>query len=322
MTTRPPTDSSSGGTIARRAARAGGPDGAERADRSRPRDPVRDHDGTGELEARRDFLLRSIEDLDRQHAKGEVSDEDYSVLRDDYTARAAEVIRTLESPNRAVRRSDELRAYGSQPGDRRIGTTVAIAVVVIVVGVAAGVMVARSSGTAPAGSTMSVGADGAGSRVDELMATARSRVAEAQRSLASGDGADAAGAFREALRTYDEVLALEPDNVEAMAYRGWLLHNLAVQTDRVTATELDTEALEWLDRAVATDSGYPDARVFRAVVLDSLGRPAEALDDLDAVDTSSVPPALAQMIGSRRASIEAEMDESGPDQPDSVEGGT
>ena len=40
------------------------------------------------LEDQRDFLLRSLEDLEREQAAGDVDQHDYEVLKDDYTARA------------------------------------------------------------------------------------------------------------------------------------------------------------------------------------------------------------------------------------------
>ena len=43
----------------------------------------------------RDFLLRSLRDLEAEHGVGDIGDVDYQNLRDDYTARAAAVLRTL-----------------------------------------------------------------------------------------------------------------------------------------------------------------------------------------------------------------------------------
>src|SRR4051812_23309363 len=48
-----------------------------------------------QLEQERDFLLRSLDDLELEHESGGIDDESYSELHDDYTARAAAVIRAL-----------------------------------------------------------------------------------------------------------------------------------------------------------------------------------------------------------------------------------
>ena len=47
------------------------------------------------LEEEREFLLRSLDDLDREHGTGELTDQEYETLRDDYTRRAAAVVRVL-----------------------------------------------------------------------------------------------------------------------------------------------------------------------------------------------------------------------------------
>ena len=48
------------------------------------------------LEQEREFLLRSLDDLDRERAAGDMDEQDYRALRDGYTARAAAVLRALE----------------------------------------------------------------------------------------------------------------------------------------------------------------------------------------------------------------------------------
>ena len=48
-----------------------------------------------QLEEERDFLMRSLDDLELEHESGGIDDESYAELHDDYTARAAAVIRAL-----------------------------------------------------------------------------------------------------------------------------------------------------------------------------------------------------------------------------------
>jgi hypothetical protein len=48
------------------------------------------------LEADRDFLIRSLKDLDAEHDAGDLDPADHSRLKDDYTARAASVLRAIE----------------------------------------------------------------------------------------------------------------------------------------------------------------------------------------------------------------------------------
>ena len=56
-----------------------------------------DQTALGSLEAERDFLLRSLDDLDAERDAGNIDDATYQSLHDDYTARAASVIRSLDN---------------------------------------------------------------------------------------------------------------------------------------------------------------------------------------------------------------------------------
>lgn len=290
MSDRPVT----GGTRARRAARSGsrpvsGPESS----------PVEiDPENLAPLEEERDFLLRSIVDLDREHDRGDVAEADYLALRDDYTARAAEVIRSIESGHTGGPDERPTRSWG------RI---LLVAIVVAAVGIGAGLMVARSSGTRMADTSDPTIAGGPRSEVADLLARAREQTGEAQKQLQAGSGDAAVEAYKQAIRAYDDALKIEPTNVDALTYRGWLLHNLAVQTSGPTASELDAQAMGWLDRAVQTDPGFPDARIFRAILLDAAGRPRDAMADLDAIGPSGVPPYLSQLVEQRRAAIAAEL---------------
>ena len=59
--------------------------------------PSADGDRTAAaLRAEREFLLRSLADLDAEHAAGELADERYRELHDRYTVQAATVLRALE----------------------------------------------------------------------------------------------------------------------------------------------------------------------------------------------------------------------------------
>ena len=53
-------------------------------------------DRLAELEEERQFLLRSLTDLEREFHAGDVDQHDYDVLRDGYTARAANVLRSID----------------------------------------------------------------------------------------------------------------------------------------------------------------------------------------------------------------------------------
>src|SRR5436305_1872283 len=61
----------------------------------------------------------------------------------------------------------------------------------------------------------------------------------------------------DAIKTYDAILSDHPDQPEALAYKGWLLH----------LAGLGDAALDPATKAVAADPTYPDAHFFRAEIL-------------------------------------------------------
>jgi hypothetical protein len=194
-----------------------------------------DPDRSGELEEERAFLLRSLDDLDREHDAGDIDETDYTTLRDGYTARAAAVLRAIESAQ-AARPSKGRRNW------RRIALWVAV---VVVVAVAAGVLVAWASGDRLPGDTSS----------GDIAQNVTAKLAEA-RSLQASD-------LKGAIQRYDEVLQVEPDNAEALAYRGWLVALVGAQAN---ATDLVQKGEQSLLRAMQVAPTYADGFCFDAIV--------------------------------------------------------
>ena len=82
------------------------------------------------------FLLRSLDDLDRERFAQDVEDTDYEALRSSYVARAAEVQRLLEG------------STGSKPAVQSSRRKIAIGMVlVLAIASTAGWFVARESGS-------------------------------------------------------------------------------------------------------------------------------------------------------------------------------
>ncbi len=291
--TSAPTEADAG-TPARATPRPSSPDDrAASADDARRRRQL-DPDTLAALEEQRAFLLRSLEDLEREHDAGDVDDDDYAALKDDYTARAAAVIRAIDGRRAGRSAARPPRSWG------RVAATVAV---VALLGIVAGVLVARSSGSRAPGDVATGGIDES-SR--DLILRAQQLTGQAQTALQEGDGQAAVEAYRGAIDAYDQALELQPANVEAMTYRGWLLHNLALQAaGTAAAADLDASALEWLTRAVDTDPTYADARVFRALLHEDLGQTDLALADVRAVDPTAVPPFMQSMVDGLRTRLEA-----------------
>ena len=300
-----------GGTAARRAARQQSTPARSRSDRDGGRARRRkagavedrsatvtrreaDPDALAALEEERDFLLRSLDDLEREHDAGDIDDEDYRALKDDYTARAAGTIRAIEDRGRAVRAARSPRDW------RR---TALVLVLVGVLAVGAGWVVFRDSGTRAPGQGLTGDA-----RQDSanLILQAQGLTGQAQAALQAGDPAKAVKLFESAVQTYGKALEISPQNVQAMTYRAWVLHTVAVNSEASAAAQLDAQALQGLDEAIAVDPSYSDARVFRAILERNAGQWAAARADLDAIDMSEIPPYMTSMVDSVRADVAAQ----------------
>ena len=293
-----------GGTAARRAAR-------ERAASSKTSRTTNSTSGSGStggrtpsrrdldpdrlvaLEEERDFLLRSLEDLEREHDAGDVDDADYEALKDDYTARAATVIRSIDDRNAAVRSSRPTRDW------RRTALGL---VMVAVLAVGAGWLVFRNAGTRAPGQGLTGDA-----RQDSanLILRAEGYTGQAQTALQAGDTTKALQDWQLAVDTYSKVLELAPKNVKAITYRAWVQHSLALRSEPAQAVELDAQSLAGLSEAIGIDPTYADARVFRAILEKNLGDYEAAQADLDAVDMTRIPPYMTSMVDSVRRDVAA-----------------
>ena len=176
-------------------------------------------------------------------------------------------------------------------------------------GIGAGWLVAVSSGQREPGDTLS--GDIRSSSIDEL-AKASEYTGQATAALQNGDSQAAVEAYKSALDAYRTVLDQQPENTEALTYRGWLLHALALQASADIAQQLDDDALASLNRAIEVDPSYADARIFRAIIFQRQGRNAEAAVDLDAVDPSQVPPGMRDMVDGLRAQVGSVLDGGAP----------
>jgi tetratricopeptide (TPR) repeat protein len=221
-----------------------------------------DPDTLAYLEEERDFLLGSLDDLEKEFAAGDVDDADYTELRDDYTKRAADVLRSIETQEAEF---DAARRQRSWP--RQLAAVAGIVVIALV----AGVVLARAVGfRSPSDSA-----------TGDIRQSSRTLLLEAQ-AAAGGGEADAA------LELYDEVLSNDPSNPEALTYKGWLVWQSG---ESAAATDL-------LETAVLVDPSYPDARVFSAVVATREDRLDDAAEHLSVFDTLDPPKVMVDLIES------------------------
>lgn len=251
-----------------------------------------------ELEEERDHLLASLDRLDRELADGDMERADYDVLKDDYTVRAAAVLRAIEEarPGRSSRRPASGPAPEGRPARWRrawLGAALLGSVTLVAV---AGVLVTRSAeerrpGEAATGDIAAPGPTGDPTGdVAQDLARARQLREEGQ-TLA-------------AIKLYDVVLAQDPNQPEALAYRGWLVRLAGRQSAN---PDLVDTGLEYLNRAVAADPSYPWAHFFRGLVLYEDKRdPASAAPELRAFLATGPPPAMLPAVQQLLGQVEAE----------------
>lgn len=221
-------------------------------------------DRLAELEEERRFLLRSIRDIEREHAAGDVDDTDFQILRDGYVARAAAVLGEIEDGHSAI---VPKRARSWKQRALVIGAT-------LVVAVGLGVFVALSAGQRLPGQSLT-----GGQPADEVAV----KLSQASQVLMS----DSTTAFK----LYDEVLAIEPDNVEALTYEAWL----RVLGGRGAAdTALMQDGIDGLRHVVQLDDSYADAHCFLAVATGSFLDPPDATTAVGEAEAclASNPPAM------------------------------
>jgi tetratricopeptide (TPR) repeat protein len=309
-----------GGTAARKAARgsssrppasrssststgAAGSQSSKGSKGAKDRTPTRrqiDPDALAALEEERDFLLRSLDDLEREHDAGDVDDTDYAELKDDYTARAANAIRAIDD-------RDELAAsVGARSSWAR---TAGVLCIIGVLALGLGWFVFRDAGTRAPGQGLSGDA-----RQDSanLVLQGQQQMGQAQVALRDGDSDAAVASFQDAIQTFDQALDISPANPEALTWRGWTLHNVALASASTQALELDAQAMQWLDQAVAADADYALARLFRARLLARLGEFEAAQADLDAMDETQIPSMMSTEVGDLRAEVAAGLAGSAP----------
>ena len=217
----------------------------------------------GELEEQRDFLLRSIDDLDREFEAGDLSEDDYRTLRDDYTTRAAAVLRAIDGTSAP--------APTAATTERRTQRVVWI-VGILVLALGAGWLVATSAGERVAG-------DAASGSIPEA---STDRIARAQRLVREGD-------ILEAVKVYDELLDDDPENPVALAERGWLI-------SRVDPSLVDS-GLASIEKAIALDPGYAEAHFYRGMILlQSKNDSAAAAQAFETALASDPPPDLKSFL--------------------------
>jgi cytochrome c-type biogenesis protein CcmH/NrfG len=223
--------------------------------------------GHDDLESERDFLLRSLDDLDAERTAGNIDADTYRVLHDDYTARASAVIQSLadgvERPSPEGPRA---------PTVMRVLTFGGIVVFALIGAFLLAHAVGQRhpgqqiTGDAQSGGTTTTASPASVVAAAKAAASAQPKSYDARisyaRSLLS------AGVYSAAVQEYIVAAKLDPTQAEPLAYTGWLTALFArSETNSSTKKSLLDAASTSLDRAISVDPTYPDAYVFKGLLL-------------------------------------------------------
>lgn len=209
------------------------------------------------------FLGQSITDLRREYEAGDLTDEDYEALHDDYTRRQTEVESAIAEERHAFAAA---RPFGGgQIGRWVLGLAVA--------GTVVGVTLAQTTGSRLDGD---VATGGVRPSTITLLNEARQLFADPER-------------WDEAIGLYDDAIELSPANAEALTYRAWLVY-------RQGGTVADA-MVAW-DEVVRLDAEYPDVRVFRAIALTNDEQFDAARTELEVFDSLDPPQLLKDLVNS------------------------
>ncbi|MCU1489023.1 MAG: cytochrome c biosis factor [Acidimicrobiaceae bacterium] len=254
------------------------------------------------LRGERDFLLTSLEDLERERAAGDVSEDDYATLRAAYVGRAAEAIRGIARleedrpfarPGSGVARPELVsgtvatgesrfrRALGRRRTRRLLGVVGLVCVLGIVAVAAAHFAGVRLPGQSATG-------------------TIGIPTAEAVRQdLSEASVLAGTGQVTQAVQLYDQVLSAVPHQPEALTYRGWLLRLSGIAVHDASATRQGDAQLA---EAAQVAPGYPDARALDGLaLLEDQHRLGAALSQFRASLSDRPSTVLLQAIGPKMA---------------------
>jgi tetratricopeptide (TPR) repeat protein len=189
--------------------------------------PYQESERRDELEYERDFLLRSLEDLEEEREAGDVSLEDYDRLRDSYTTRAAKVLRALEigdlvddgvavgpaPPSEEKKRSSDAPAGAVKTRHRKRGLLIG-GIVLLVIAVVIAIVLKNTSDQLPDNPITGSG---------PTLGTQQ----QIQREISQAEILESDGEYSQALPVYQKVISQDPENSTAYAEAGWIAFEAA-----------------------------------------------------------------------------------------------
>jgi hypothetical protein len=205
----------------------------------------------------RDALLRSIEDLERELAAGDLESEAFGDLHSTYVRRTAEVLRAIEASEKVLDSSEQVASRPSSwarvrrlLGRRRVRFVFGVVATICMLG-AVGIVAAMLSGVRLPGQ-------------GETGGVVIPQSAQIAQDLARASALGSLGKVTQAIQLYDAVLKDVPNQPEALTYKGWL-ERLAGRAE--SAPGLVELGDAFLARAAKVAPRYADARGLYGIAL-------------------------------------------------------
>jgi tetratricopeptide (TPR) repeat protein len=235
-----------------------------------------DRERREQLEQERDFLIKSLDDLELEKESGGIDDESYDALHDDYTARLAATLRSLRDDVDVAPKEKP----ASRSGKRKRVTLIAA---VLVFALVAGLMLAYAVGARLPGQTST--GNSASSATASTSAADKATLAKLGRQITKlQKQVDAApddynlrlqlslayeqnGDLLNALKQSDNAITIDANRPEAHANSARLLYLISSQLPAKSAQQqYIAQALAGFNKAIEVDANYADAYFFRAVL--------------------------------------------------------
>jgi tetratricopeptide (TPR) repeat protein len=214
------------------------------------------------LEEEREFFLRSLEDLEAERAAGDIDEVDYLSLKDDYTVRAAQILRRLayldgQGPDPdatplppepaaadtdAPAEPDDEDADRPPPRGKRL--LIGVAVLLIVGGI-----------------TWAV-AGYAGVRLPGEEVSGGNKTQQASREIVKAATAEGTGNATQALEDYEAAVKEDPGNAEALTGEGSILVTVG---ESGGGTAMVTQGIVDLGEAELADPNYGIPYAYRGL---------------------------------------------------------
>ena len=211
----------------------------------------------------KEFLLKSLHELDQEFENGNLSLDDHEMLVRRYTRELANV---TEAKKVVDSGSEPKKGYRTKALVWSLG--------IVLLGAAAGITISQTSGARSSGESIT----------GSIRKSVSSQISEAQMLLGNRDR------WGEAIEIFDDVLETQPSNVEALTYRAWLNYQ--------SGGEVSAQIKAW-EEVLFIEPGYSDALVFLSISLSNEGRYDEASLYLDQLRSNPVREDILAIVQQR-----------------------